>query len=488
MRSHYALLALVAVWLGSSTAWAQFGQADVTQLRQQIDALQRQLAKIEAGPDANAHVTQLGSKRASTREPELAVRIYDLSDLFAMAPAYPAKYFGGLGGGEQLVFPMPATEYAAGRSRGMMGGMGGMGGGGGFFSIGGQPASAQGPKPEHLSQVSQSQAASGADARTSMDSLIDAITSTIAPTTWDEVGGPGSIAQVGNSLLISTDRPTHEQIDELLTLFRKKWGTLRTISVRATWLWLGDEQLARLLPGDGLQKFDDHEAYGIVDEAAWKKLQSEPAPAGADARAGYKAIVTCYNGQTVSTVSGGQTQLVTHFEPLVIKGDGKETKDRSIFRPVPVRVNDGAALQVTPMANTSGKFVVIDVHSRINRLRDRSAGARPADKKPVPIDDSSPEKLLLAIDRSILMTSELDTTLRVPVDRTVLVGGMTFESEPRPGEPNLYLFVKLSVQELRDDLPKAKKEAGEAEPAREKAAPAGKDADKAEQAKAVANP
>ena len=32
---------------------------------------------------------------------------------------------------------------------------------------------------------------------------------------------------------------------------------------------------------------------------------------------------------------------------------------------------------------------------------------------------------------------------------------MTFQSEPAAGEPNLYLFARASVQELRDDPPPA---------------------------------
>jgi hypothetical protein len=34
----------------------------------------------------------------------------------------------------------------------------------------------------------------------------------------------------------------------------------------------------------------------------------------------------------------------------------------------------------------------------------------------------------------------------------MLAGGMTFSTRPKPGEPSLYLFVRASVQELRDDI------------------------------------
>ena len=57
------------------------------------------------------------------------------------------------------------------------------------------------------------------------DSLIDMITSTVQPTTWDAVGGPGSIARysVGTalSLVISQTQEVHEEIADVLKLLRK---------------------------------------------------------------------------------------------------------------------------------------------------------------------------------------------------------------------------------------------------------------------------
>ena len=53
--------------------------------------------------------------------------------------------------------------------------------------------------------------------------IIDNITSTIAPTTWDEVGGPSSIQEfsASQSLVISQTDAMHEQIVELLTALRQ---------------------------------------------------------------------------------------------------------------------------------------------------------------------------------------------------------------------------------------------------------------------------
>lgn len=55
------------------------------------------------------------------------------------------------------------------------------------------------------------------------DSLIELITATIAPTTWDEVGGPGSITEFAHSqaLAFSQTAEVHEEIAELLAALRR---------------------------------------------------------------------------------------------------------------------------------------------------------------------------------------------------------------------------------------------------------------------------
>jgi general secretion pathway protein D len=66
------------------------------------------------------------------------------------------------------------------------------------------------------------------------ESLIELITSTIAPTTWDDVGGPGSIQQFqGNlSLVISQTQEVHEEIADLLEQLRRLQDLQVTVEVR----------------------------------------------------------------------------------------------------------------------------------------------------------------------------------------------------------------------------------------------------------------
>jgi general secretion pathway protein D len=106
--------------------------------------------------------------------------------------------FGGMGGGGRGVMPgMPA--FGSGANPGFMG-PGGMG---------------RGVQPD-------------------FDSLTELITSTIAPQSWTEVGGPGSVTGYENnlSLVVSQTQEVHEQIADLLEQLRRLQDLQVTIEVR----------------------------------------------------------------------------------------------------------------------------------------------------------------------------------------------------------------------------------------------------------------
>jgi general secretion pathway protein D len=66
------------------------------------------------------------------------------------------------------------------------------------------------------------------------DSLIELITTTISPQSWDEVGGPGSISgfDTNLSLVVSQTQEVHEQLADLLEQLRRLQDLQVTIEVR----------------------------------------------------------------------------------------------------------------------------------------------------------------------------------------------------------------------------------------------------------------
>jgi hypothetical protein len=356
------------------------------------------------------------------------------------------------------MFPS-VMEMQSAAGYGSAGGMGGFGGGG-FFAVPDKRPRTIDIAPGVLHQIGD---AGPVDMRASMDDLIHAITSTISPLEWQDAGGSASVAQLGAALLVSASERTHQQIETLLNLFRERWGSLRTISVQAWWLWLTDAQLAEILqaPQGNQPGPESVQAFGLVKQGAWDELLKDLAQAPRDegpVPVGYRAVVTCYNGQTVSTVAGDQSIAVTRMEPVLGKGENTGVG----YAPTVNVVHQGAALQVTPSATSSGKFVIVDVHSRVNLVDppEEQAAATDGDDPKL----STPGEVVAAMDRPRLRSQRLSTTLRVPVGDPMLIGGMSFKSFPVSGDPNLFLFLKVSVQELRDEPAVISPEETRAEP------------------------
>src|SRR5579872_1113863 len=146
------------------------------------------------------------------------------------------------------------------------------------------------------------------------------------------------------------------------------------------WLPLTEQEIAKLLPGSGkgATGIEGIEAFGLVDRAAWKQIMSADNKAGNKSAGAYRSIITCYNGQTVNTTSGGEDGAVNEIEPIVSGGNDTQPLGRVAYRPIITPIHDGTALQVTPVVNTSGKFVMLDVHSAsLFASRSPPAGASP---------------------------------------------------------------------------------------------------------------
>lgn len=84
------------------------------------------------------------------------------------------------------------------------------------------------PLPESTSEDNASKRATGrslqnikADYEVNMDNLIDVITTTIKPTSWDIVGGPGAISEYRGVLVVSQTAEVHREIPKLLDKLRK---------------------------------------------------------------------------------------------------------------------------------------------------------------------------------------------------------------------------------------------------------------------------
>ena len=86
----------------------------------------------------------------------------------------------------------------------------------------------------------------GGGSQADFDSLMDLIIATIEPTSWDQVGGAGSIApfETNLSIVVSQTQEVHEQIVDLLEQLRRMQDLQVTIEVR--FITLNDNFFERL--------------------------------------------------------------------------------------------------------------------------------------------------------------------------------------------------------------------------------------------------
>jgi general secretion pathway protein D len=103
----------------------------------------------------------------------------------------------------------------------------------------------------------------GGGSQADYDSLIELVTSTISPETWNEVGGPGAVErfETNLSLVISQTQEVHEQVADLLEQLRRLQDLQVTIEVR--FITLNDDFFERI----GIDfDFDFDDQSGLIGD------------------------------------------------------------------------------------------------------------------------------------------------------------------------------------------------------------------------------
>lgn len=441
---------LAAILFSSGESFAQPGE-NVDDLQRQLRQIQSRIESLQGNDDQfGKRVRSVGRQRTVRPDPvdeELTIRFYDLSDVFSVAPQYPAQVATDFYNQSGSIFPI-AGSIAGSNHRAMSGGGfggGGRGGGGGFggggggvFNMSPAPVAQQQPQP-----------ASVKAARVSIENLVAAVQDTVAPDEWADTNGDSSVSILGNTLLISATESMHEQIANLLDLFREQWGKLKTISVQAFWIESDSTQIAGLLESDA-----ENPAVGKVAVNRWAEFFRT---AGDEGRIAYSASVCGQNGQTLHTVSGQQHFVVLNAEPIYtftaeredVESGDDEFVEQSVAGLLPVRTlfQEGAALQISPLATRGGKFLILDLHTRVNEFIE----AEDEVAQRVSASGKSGQAISMDLDNRSYVSYRLSTTVRCPNNEVVLAGGMTYDSNQQTEQPNLYLFVKTAIHTIEED-------------------------------------
>lgn len=376
----------------------------------------------------------------------------------------PQGFIPGLGGSGQTVSGQPQGNMGFGPGNGIGGGPGGFGGG---------------VQPD-------------------FDSLIELITTTVEPDSWEELGGPGSVAPFATnlSLVVSQTQEVHDRLADLLAQLRRLQDLQVTIEVR--FITLNDNFFERIgvdfdfdiadntdgnLSGDpsvtigwdgtaptsdldlqfmqqtfgntlpaiggltgsagatfGFAMLSDIETYFFVN-AAQGDLRSNVMQA---------PKVTLFNGQTAFVSDTTQTPFVTSVVPVV--GDFAAAQ-----QPVIVVLNEGTSLSVQAVVSPDRRFVrltLVPFFSRIGDVQEFTFEGSTTTRSDSTVenpdsadggtttDNTEDVQTGTTIQLPQFSFVTVSTTVSVPDGGTVLLGGIKRLSEERR-ERGIPVFSKL---------------------------------------------
>ena len=332
--------------------------------------------------------------RSSTREappppPVRVTKVYDLADLFAVAPSFEAK--GWVGWDDSPL--LHSTSSSASSSDIFGGGGGGMGG---------------------MMRVSQTSVKlNNGEWQPTPEKLIEAIESTV-DAEWAVKGGKETLCWLGSSLLVTAYPETHAMVKQLLDLLQPRWNARVTLETRIHWLWLSfaeEEKLARLMVSSEASL-----VRSIETETLSKFIsvlpQEESRPTAIHAR------LQSHNGQLVSWVSGEQRRSVVGW-------DRKKGK----LIPTAAVAHRGVACEIITMLAHASDHATVVLNSRVVKACDTDEAPKINAEVPKPSTDP-------------VCGQTVSSTVRVPIGRATVVGG---GSSNESGLENWQLAVVVSV-------------------------------------------
>jgi hypothetical protein len=366
------------------------------------------------------------------QEGEYVLRTYEVGDLtlnisdrpYGESTSTVRQGFQGGGGG--------GFGGGGGGGFGGGGGGGGFGGGGGQFSV---PETVN-TQPLYLAQFGGGgqMAQAGAPAATNtIDNLWEVVVATVDPGSWSENGGNGTLQAFGTAMVVWQTEPVHQRIEQLLQALRAGTGDRHTVKVDARWLLLNSDDLAQLVAVD---------EHGIdrVDRQVLDQFTRRPTS--------IRGLTNCFSGQLVYVVSGTQRNVVEGYIPVVGSVDSPQPNEQFVahnrpatfrfaadtqtvqahasgvgYQPIVQKKNFGALLEIRPTLVPGSKTAVVDLTATITV---------PAGNPLVDEGNPIPLQTLPFVDRIAIETQQLATTLRLPLAKPVVVGGLTFKPASVP--------------------------------------------------------
>jgi hypothetical protein len=219
---------------------------------------------------------------------------------------------------------------------------------------------------------------------------------------WGDEGGPASMETLLQAhtctLVVTQTERAHTRIENLLRELRRNsvvGGPMVTIHAR--WLCVEEGKVPVLLGGRAGGK-----APLVLDAGAVKE---------AGAKVAFRGATTTFDHMQTFVSSGTLRHFLTDVKPVT-------TEEKTWVDPTLTGAYVGGFLEVRPVLPEDGKTVLLDYLSYINWRADAEPCAvpewiRPDDKQPAPD---------VALDRVALASQRLHGSVRIPLEKTVLLG------------------------------------------------------------------
>ncbi len=241
------------------------------------------------------------------------------------------------------------------------------------------------------------------------DELQRLITEEVDSSSWKDNGGSvGSIAFLNGQMFVTQTSENQNRVQEILAEVRK--GNATMVCVRADWILLSPGQLGSIQKNGG----GDTSPLPEINRDALEKM-------AASALRG-SGQIACFSGQTVHLASGLVKTAVTGVTPVV-------APQAIAYQPTTENIQYGLSLQVMPaIGSDSATLDLLSVASD------------------PPTGDNNPTTQPIALDRMNSLVQHFHTTVQVPLNKPVLVGGMTLDpSTAQASGQQLYLIVEADA-------------------------------------------
>lgn len=257
------------------------------------------------------------------------------------------------------------------------------------------------------------------------------------------------MSQLDDRLIVTHTADAHAQVTDLLAQLRRE--TPGTVRVRAHWVRTRRPALAKALhrpPGAG-----ETSALVEADPAALEDVAPDATH--------YRGEILCTDGQPVYLLGVLRQEYVAGVESVV-------AESAVAHNPTLATASGGLILAVTASVAPDRSAATVTLASQYADPRPgppvpivSSPTTRPTTgptSRPAMPASSTQRVDLPQIEQMGLNAQELATTARIPLGRTVLIGGVTLDattappaarppagSAPDPEPPQLYLFLEVTA-------------------------------------------